>query len=212
MAQLTLEKAPKDSIAGSGEVIKDITSPYTDLLRTEADDFIFGPATRIKFNVLEEGSGTKTTYFKVGDFPFMQSDGRQMIPHDIEEGAHQMQYYSVDKNGNQEQVRIKNIYIDKSGPVIASRFGASPVAFNEGVPVFSDNVKLKIAVADTHTQVQKITYTINNSEGIDVRGVNEIDLSEKLRSFPDGLVTVEVRAYDVFYNLSREVIQFELKK
>ncbi|WP_420577061.1 hypothetical protein [Ekhidna sp.] len=196
----------------SNAVKGDLEAPRTDLLRTHTGDFVYGPATRIKFKIIEEGSGIETTFFKVGDSPFMQSDGRQMMPHDLADGAYKMLYYSVDKEGNQEQVRMDMVYIDKEGPRVKSSFNATPVSFKDGMPVLPHGVHVLLEIADEKVNVQKVTYQINNGQKVESDDLHTIDLAEELSAIADDTIRIEVTAYDEFYNISKEVIAFKIKR
>ncbi|WP_425390145.1 hypothetical protein [Ekhidna sp.] len=208
-AQMALENTYREE-AATESPMKDFTAPRTDLLRTGSGGFVFGPATRIKFKIIEEESGVKTTYFKVADHPYMKSDGRQMMPHDLPDGSYRMLYYSVDKEGNQEQVRRDTIYIDKMGPSVYPHFNNSPLMFENGLPVLPKGTGLVIEVADEHTDVQKVTYKINDGVKTVSKDLHSIDLSEKLTNIQDEIIKIEVTSYDSFYNISKEVISFKI--
>lgn len=199
---------PTDTTAS----IEDITAPRTDLLKTEAGNFIFGPATRIKFEIIEEESGIETTYFKVADFPFMKSDGRQMLPHELEDGEYQLLFYSIDQRGNQEAVKSERIYIDKKGPEVTPAFNMSPTNFDNGLPVFSADLNLILEINDTQVDVQKVAYSINGQSRINSSELQYIDLTQELSGITDELIKIEVIAYDYFYNISKEVIEFKISR
>ena len=210
-AQMALENGPSNSsvsTVGKG----DLVAPRTDLLRTHTGDFVYGPATRIKFKIIEEGSGIETTYFKVGDSPYMQSDGRQMMPHDLADGEYKMLYYSVDKEGNQEQVRMDMVYIDKEGPQVKSSFNATPISFKDGMPVLPDGVHVMLEIADEKVAVQKVTFKINEGPKKESDDLHTIDLTEELSTITDETIKIEVTAYDEFYNISKEVVAFKIKR
>jgi len=212
-AQMAMSHPLLDVESSSIEVLEtDFTAPRTDLLRTETRDFVFGPATRIKFKIIEDESGLETTFFKIANFPFMKSDGRQMMPHDLKDGDYLMKYYSVDKEGNQEQIRMDKIYLDKKGPEVTSSFNVSPISFEDGIPVFPKDVELIINVSDKKVEVQKVIYTINDGPKIESEDLNQIDLSEELKNIEEETVIVKVTAYDVFYNMSKEVIEFKISR
>lgn len=208
-AQMALQNGPSSS---NSAVTGDLEAPRTDLLRTHTGDFVYGPATRIKFKIIEEGSGLETTYFKVGDSPFMQSDGRQMMPHDLADGEYKMLYYSVDKEGNQEQVRMDMVYIDKEGPRVKSSFNTTPVSFKDGMPVLPDGVHVMLEIADEKVAVQKVTYQINEGQKRESDDLHTIDLTEELSTITDETIKIEVTAYDEFYNISKEVVAFKIKR
>lgn len=210
-AQMAFENVPTSALENQNSSAEDISAPRTDLLRTEAGDFIFGPATRIKFKI-EEESGFATTYFKVADYPFMKSDGRQMMPHELADGTYTMKYYSTDESGNQEQIRVKQIKIDKQGPKIRAGFNSPPKFYENGVPVLAKNAQLSIDVIDANVEVKKITITINDEQEVEFRDEQHVDLTNLLKQIDAEYYLVEIRAYDTFYNLSKEVIEFQLKK
>lgn len=208
-AQLALSES--NALVNSELSSKDFTAPRTDLLRTESGKFVYGPATRIKFKIIEEESGVATTYFKIADLAYMKSDGRQMVPHQLADGAYKIEYYSVDKNGNQEQVRTDEIYIDKKGPKIKAGFNTSPSSFENGLPIFSGDIQLQVEAEDEQVKVQKLMYKINDEEIITSSNSEYVDLSDALRNVNKGLVKIEIRAYDTFYNFSKEVVEFVIK-
>ncbi|MEP1033841.1 hypothetical protein [Ekhidna sp.] len=209
-AQLAFEGSSES--VKSDKVVKDITAPRTDLLRTEAGEFIYGPATRIKFKIIEEESGIATTNFKIADLPYMKSDGRQMVPHQLSDGVYRMEYYSVDKEGNQEQIRVDKIYIDKIGPKVSAGFNSSPSSFENGLPIFSSDIQLVVEAVDEQVKVQKLTYKINNGPIVKSNNAEFIDLTEELRKINSELIKIEIYAYDTFYNLSKEVVEFKIMK
>lgn len=210
-AQLAFDSADTGS-KKTDLTVKDITAPRTDLLRTETGKFIFGPATRIKFKIIEEESGLASTNFKIADMPYMKSDGRQMVPHELADGAYRIEYYSVDKDGNQEQIRMDDIYIDKKGPVISAGFNTTPSAYENGLPIFSDGIKLVVEAVDEKVDVQKLTYKINDGPVIKSNQADYVDLTEELSKVDSGLIKIEILAYDHFYNLSKEVVEFKLAR
>ncbi|WP_420316714.1 hypothetical protein [Ekhidna sp.] len=207
-AQMAMDNVSA-TVNGVSSPIEDLTAPRTDLLRTETGDFIYGPATRIKFKIVEEESGVATTYFKVADHPYMKSDGRQMMPHDLADGSYNMKYYSTDNEGNQEPIRAEKIFIDKTGPAIRSGFSTTPNSFDNGLPVFSKDVNLAIDVKDDKVKVQKVTVSINEGPQLVFKNTENIDLTEYLNSVNDDHIIIEIRAYDTFYNLSKEVVEFK---
>lgn len=209
-AQLALN-ASYDEIGGNDLIENDINAPRTDLLRTESGAFIFGPATRIKFKIIEEESGLATTYFKIADLPYMKSDGRQMVPHQLADGSYKIEYYSTDKAGNQEQIRTNRIYIDKKGPIIRAAFNSSPISFENGSPIFSNDVKLIVEASDTQVKVHKLTYKINEGPVVVSDDTGFIDLSKEIAEINDELIKIEIHAYDTFYNHSKEVVEFKKK-
>jgi hypothetical protein len=211
-AQLSLESSYAIPVSSNELSVEDITAPRTDLLRTEAGDFVYGPATRLKFKIIEEESGLETTYFKVSDLPYMKSDGRQMMPDQLEDGVYRMLYYSVDKSGNQEQIRSDMIHIDRKGPNVTTSFNNAPTNFIDGMPVFPSGVQLLIEVADEHVEVQKVTYQINNQPKVNSAELGFIDLTQELTKISDEKITIEVTAYDYFYNITKETIEFKISR
>ena len=185
----------------------DFVAPTTDLLRTEVDDFIFGPATKLKFKILEEESGVNATYFKVGSLPYMKTNGNQMMPYGLTDGEYTIKYYSVDNSGNQEQVRIDKIYLDHKGPEISTNFSISPNTYKNGIPVFSNEVKMEVKAEDEKVGMQKLTYQINNGPIIEGSAIGKIDFAGI-----EGDVEIQICAYDTFFNRSKEIIALKLTK
>ena len=133
-----------------------------------------------------------------------------MLPHDLADGEYKMLYYSVDKQGNQEQIRTDIIFVDKEGPEVTPSFNDTPVSFENGIPVFTKDVNLIIEVADKKVDVQKVSYQINDGLKVESSDLHTIDLSEVLSKIEEETIKIEVRAYDAFYNISKEVIEFKL--
>lgn len=186
----------------------DMTAPRTDLLRTDGSNFVYGSNTPLLFKFEEEGSGVEKTYYKIADLPYVKVGSKALVAAQLDDGDHEMMYYSIDRAGNQEQIRFETITIDKAGPTISPHFKSVPSYFKAGLPVFTPGVKLNLGIVDEHVEVQKVMYQINDQKPKHASGYSLLDLSESLASISDELVLIQIRAWDQLGNQSQTIIEF----
>lgn len=209
LAQLSLESSYSER--NYEENGTDYTAPRTDLLRSHVGEFVYGPNTKLEFKIVEDESGVKTTYYKVGALPYMKSSGDRLLPERLEDGGYRIMYYSVDQSGNQEQLRFDEIFLDKTGPEILFAFDQLPTEFKpDGTPVYRAGANLEIQVLDQKVEVSKVIYQINDGAPVEVKGTT-CKLKASVNPATTDYIKLVVKAFDEFGNMSTETVLYQLE-
>ncbi|HEX2928052.1 MAG TPA: HYR domain-containing protein [Ruminiclostridium sp.] len=118
----------------------------------------------VKFDSTDNLSGTVFIYYRLGSGEPVKLDGPSATA-DIEtEGINELSYWAVDKAGNKETPKTKNINIDKSAPSVAAKI--SPDSNEKGWN--STNVTVNLTAADSYSGVREIHYKIGNNAADEV--------------------------------------------
>jgi hypothetical protein len=81
----------------------------------------------------------------------------------ISQGEHIIQYYAMDKVGNQEEIHSYAFYVDKAPPTIIEEIVGNSFLSN-GKEYSSGKAQLKLTSFDNKSGVKEVRYSINNSE------------------------------------------------
>ncbi|MEP1033840.1 hypothetical protein [Ekhidna sp.] len=141
----------------------DKTPPKTKLLKTKEGSYVFGPNTPVQFEVVEEHSGLKSTYFRLTDVDFEIVRTGQVMPSTLEDGEYGLVFYSVDNVMNGEESGEERIYLDKIAPETSLTATSS---FAKGDRLYvSSGSKISLEASDNKAGVREITFStrgINN--------------------------------------------------
>lgn len=176
----------------------DKTAPKTELLKTDEGTYIFGPKTPVQFEVIEEHSGLKATYYKLSDAEFAQVRSGQVLPSSLNDGEYSLAYYSVDNVGNGEESSIREIYLDKIAPETSLQATSS---FLKGERLYvSPSSEISLNAIDNKAGVKEILFS--------TRGIsNEVyDVPFSLEGY-HGKTSVSYSATDIVNNLEQNHYQ-----
>lgn len=176
----------------------DKTAPKTSLLKTKEGTYVFGPKTQVQFKVVEEHSGVKTTYFKLGDGEYVKVKAGQVMPSTLEDGEYEMTFYSVDNVVNGEELRTEEVYLDKIAPVTSLEATSS---FEKGKRLYvSPNSKISLTATDNKAGVKQIKFT--------TRGIlNEVYTESFSIENYHGATSVSYNASDIVDNVESKNYQ-----
>lgn len=169
----------------------DRTAPVTKLAKTDEGTYVFGPKTPVQFDVVEEHSGVKATYFRLSGLDFMQTGKGQVLPASLEDGEYTLDYYSVDNVKNGEESKNEKIYLDKIAP--ETSLSASP-SFEKGDRLYISPIsEITLQATDNKAGVRDITFS--------TRGYTNATYSEaiSLENF-HGLTSINYSAMDLVNN------------
>ena len=172
--------------------VYDKTAPQTTLLKTKEGTYVFGPKTFVQFQVVEDHSGLKATYFKLGDNKYVKVIEGQIMPTSLKDGEYEMTYYSVDNVINGEELNTESIYLDKIAPKTSLEATSS---FEKGSRLYvSPKSKISLNATDNKSGVREIKYS--------TRGVNNevYEGSFSLEKY-HGVTSVNYRATDIVENV-----------
>jgi hypothetical protein len=147
------------------EIISDITPPETTSNILEEwvnEDF------NVELTVTDDKSGVAATYYSVNGSDF--NEGTTFIV--SEEGVNEISYYSVDKAGNEEEVKTETVKVDKTAPETISNITGEWV--NEDYVVELTATDSKSGVATTYYSVNGSDYKEGTTFTVTEEGVNEV--------------------------------------
>jgi large repetitive protein len=99
----------------------------------------------------DQHSGVATTYYSINGSEYVE--GTTFVVD--KEGITEISYYSVDKLGNEEEVKTAQVKVDKTAPQTTSN---APQAW------IQDQVQVNLTATDELSGVEKTYYAINGSE------------------------------------------------
>ncbi|WP_462252802.1 OmpL47-type beta-barrel domain-containing protein [Ekhidna sp.] len=172
--------------------VYDKTAPKTTLNKTTNGNYVFGPKTSLQFEVIEEHSGLKSTYFKLADNAYIKVRSDQTMPSSMQDGEYELSYYSVDNVINGEDLRIEKVYLDKIAP--QSTLNATS-SFMDGKRLYvSPSSKISLSATDNKAGVDEIMYS--------TRGVSNetYDESFSIQNY-HGMTFVSFTATDMVGNV-----------
>jgi len=157
---------------GNSETIKhklftvDLTSPVSRLI-IDGDQFeqIISGRTKLELKAEDASSGVADLLYSIDSSKFLRYY-HPILANNMVEGEHIISYYSVDKVGNQEQVKSYSFYIDKTPPILVDEIMGSSFVVN-GREYSSGRTKLKLTAVDNKSGIREIKYSINNEPYVD---------------------------------------------
>ncbi|WP_421764198.1 OmpL47-type beta-barrel domain-containing protein [Ekhidna sp.] len=174
--------------------VYDNQAPITKLIKTHLENFVFGPNTSLQFDVIEEHSGIRATYFKLGDISYIKAKEGQVLPASLADGDYVISYYSVDNVNNGEELKEMKVYLDKTAPVTS--INATSSFTDDDILFVSAASLITLFSEDNKAGVEQINYSTRSTTD---------RAYENAFSFQDfhGLTSVKYNAIDKVANLEQ---------
>ena len=137
--------------------IYDKTAPATTLLKTPEGTYVFGPKTKVQFDVEENHSGVKATYFRMDGVEFIEAKEDQIMPSELKDGEYNLAYYSIDNVGNGEDSKSESVYLDKIAP--ETTLSATPSYEDGSLLYIAPGSELTLQATDNKAGVRDIYFT-----------------------------------------------------
>jgi hypothetical protein len=134
--------------------------------------------TPLSFTSTDDISGVDTTYYRIDDNAWNVYSGVEFNV--TNEGNHTVEYYSVDKAGNKENVKSKELIVDNTPPLTTLQVGSpsyEPPTDSSAVYITS-NTLLSLKINDEGCGVDSTYYRIN-SDIWDVYSGEEFNLANE---------------------------------
>ncbi|MGM7721767.1 OmpL47-type beta-barrel domain-containing protein [Metabacillus sp. Hm71] len=131
----------------------------------------------VSLHATDDQSGVAKTLYKLNNGDWNQYTKAFKLQN---EGIHTIEYKSIDKAGNEEEVKSEAVKIDKTAPVST----ASDVPTNKT----NKDVSITLSASDKHSGVAKTEYRINEGEWT--------EYTEPINSFAVGKNLVDYRSID----------------
>ncbi len=159
--------------------------------------------TRILLDVSDNGSGINNVYYKVDNEEYKEYKSHVLID---KEGFHNITYYGVDNVNNEEEHKVKGVFIDITPPVIHYQFNVAPIGSkiirDEEFIVYPANAVIYLASTDYDSGGKKIEYIINNSP---------VKTELPITNFKPGNYLIDIFAYDELNNKQVSKLKFSIE-
>lgn len=163
------------------QIINDDQPPVTKA--NAPNEWVNDNEVVVALTAIDDNSGVKATYYAVDNNEYQIGTEFSIE----KEGIHKIRYYSVDNEGNTEEVNTQEIKIDKTAPV---------TTINEVPKSSSEPITIQFSAVDTYSDVRGTYYSINNGEYFN---------SNVLKIEDEGLY--EIVYYSIDYAGNKEVQQ-----
>ncbi len=168
----------------------------------DKDRLSAGGPTRIQLRAADRQSGLKGIYYRIDGSPFK----RYSQPFGITgTGSHTLRYYAVDRVNNKEKTKKFIFVLDKEPPKLEISYSITPRRDPaSGMLILSKETLVFLTAVDTHTEVDKITYKLNDGR--------EILYRNPLSNFEmNKVITLRAFALDRLGNVSEVKITFRVE-
>ena len=130
------------------------------------DQVYFSGRTKVKLTAIDNRAGVEAVKYSINDGEFQQYTEPFYLPN--KSGKYIIQYYATDKVGNNTGENKAThssgvVYVDLTGPIISNAFEGQTFR-NGNVTYISSRVANRITATDSESGVQKLAYTLNDSE------------------------------------------------
>jgi hypothetical protein len=174
----------------------DLTPPVTT---DDAPQSFINKDTTVSFNAFDADSGVAATYYTV-DGGAKQTGNSVAL---TEEGAHTIDYWSVDKAGNAEKAHTVTVQIDKTAPVTTATVIPSVPGSTYGW--YTSDVQVALSAIDSMSGTAKTEYQVNGGDWNANTG--------SMPAFGDGVWTVNYRSTDLAGNVEQvQTVEFKVDK
>ncbi|MCD6299036.1 MAG: right-handed parallel beta-helix repeat-containing protein, partial [Thermoplasmata archaeon] len=145
----------------------DLSPPYTTctLNGTAGDNGWYVDNVTVTLSSADNDSAIYHTFYRIDNGSWIIYNGSFVIP---SEGAHTLEYYSVDTVGNTESMKSTVIKIDKSLPSIDCYLQPETPDGNDGW--YTGNVEVTLSADDSASGVASIKYHIDQDTWRDYTG------------------------------------------
>lgn len=187
----------------------DIQSPVTTLKVgspkfNSRDTLFITSGTTLSLTAADLHSGIKSIVYSIDDGelqdytqPFKVSGS----------GIRTIHYRSTDNVNNQETEQKMVVFTDNEAPKIHYHFSVesigNKIVRDENYTIYPTNVMLYIAATDSRSGGEKIEYSVNGGPLL---------TANPIKSLSPGNYLIEVYAYDVLGNKSKETIKFAIEE
>lgn len=145
----------------------DITPPQT---QSELIGLVIGedntvtPYTQINLSSTDALSGVLMTYYRIDQGAWHTYIPKLKISlRELADGNHTLEYYSIDKMDNKEELQTLTFYVDAVPPITISDILGDKFLVGDKL-YFSSRTKMKITAVDNHSGVKEVRYSIDGGE------------------------------------------------
>ncbi|MEO0294250.1 MAG: CARDB domain-containing protein, partial [candidate division WOR-3 bacterium] len=164
----SVDRAGNREEVKSTELFVDNTPPVTTLIPgtpsyepADSSQLYISSKTALSLKTDDVGCGVDTTYYRIDDNTWNVYTGVEFNL--VEEGTHIIEYYSVDKLGNREEIKSRKLTMDNTPPLSYLVFGEPKKLFN-GILYISPETPIWIEALDT-CGIASFFYAVSTISG-----------------------------------------------
>ena len=190
------------------KVFVDLNAPNTSfnlkgLSFFNRDTLYISTDTKILMDSYDKESGTRNVYYIINNKEPKEYSSPFII---YKEGFHNITYYGIDNVDNQEEHKVKGVFIDATPPVIHHQFNVPPIGSkkirDEEYTVYPTNTIIYLGSTDYASGGKRIEYTVNNSP---------LKTELPIRNFKPGNYLIDIFAYDELENRQVSQLKFSIE-
>ena len=170
----------------------DKSAPFTTVLvngKVIGQELVFSGRSSLELSAVDSISGVKETNYSFDSQSKFARYSSKVSLHDLVEGKHAFNYFSIDNTGNKESVRTLQFTIDNEAPVPQLSFEGDHFLKN-GVDYISERTKIAMRAEDSKSGIAKMEYVIGSN------GKAETYSAPFTVSVPSSESALGVRAFD----------------
>jgi hypothetical protein len=126
---------------------------------SEGKDWISADS-QISLSAIDEETGVKATYYQI-DAKQWQIYSQPFNLSSLGDGAHTIQFYSIDYFENEEDVKTQTVYLDSTGPSIDA-----PMRYPSGDVEVGQAVKISVNVTDLGSGIKEVILQYSLNDGV----------------------------------------------
>ncbi|UCH13671.1 MAG: hypothetical protein JSV22_11250 [Bacteroidales bacterium] len=190
------------------KVFVDLNPPNTSFNLTglnffNRDTLYITKDTKILIDVIDDESGINKIYYKIDNEEYIEYTSPVLIE---KEGFHKITYYGVDNVNNEEEHKIKGVFVDITPPDIHYQFNVAPIGSkiirDEEFVVYPTNAVIYLGSTDYASGGKRIEYIINNSH---------VKTELPITNFKPGNYLIDIFAYDELNNKQVSKLKFSIE-
>jgi hypothetical protein len=159
--------------------------------------------SKVYLSATDNASGVKEKWYSIGGTDASVYNAPFVVEG---KGLTKITYGATDNVENKEAAKTLEVFIDDIPPVIYHHFSSTPIGTKtvreQEYTIYPSSVKLYIAATDENAGGERIEYSINGGA---------IKTGNPIKGFSAGNYEIEVAAYDVLGNASKETITFSVE-
>ncbi|MDH3651319.1 MAG: hypothetical protein OEQ53_16650 [Saprospiraceae bacterium] len=124
------------------------------------DANVISPRSKISFTATDALSGVHKVFYRFDDADYREYNGSEVKFTYLKDGEHFLEYYAVDKVGNETGIFRYDFYFDKTAPLTANDILGDRFIVKDKI-YFSGRTKMKLTAVDNKIGVQEIRYSMD---------------------------------------------------
>jgi hypothetical protein len=164
LSYYAVDKVGNKENTQTSEFVVDLSPPLvTHNINGFANENVIASSSKIYFTASDELSGIDHIFYRFDSGEFRIYNGSHVDFTFLDDGDHVLEYYAIDKVGNQSSTYSYQLYFDKTAPLTASDILGDRFVVKDRI-YFSGRTKMKLTAVDNKIGVKEIRYSVDRGE------------------------------------------------